>query len=69
MIHIYIFFRFQEECRRASLEQLHLTTVVEASEAKNRDEMLKNEIAQLKEKLKEETEHSYNLALKVSKIY
>lgn len=56
----------EEEIRRTSLEKLHLSTVVEASEAKNRDESLKQEIDQLNEKLKEESEHSYNLALRLA---
>lgn len=54
---------------RASLEKVHLATVLEASEAKTRDKSLKDEISHLNNLLKEECERSYSLALQVYTLY
>ncbi|KFM71578.1 hypothetical protein X975_02584, partial [Stegodyphus mimosarum] len=56
----------EEQSLRSSLEQIHLSTVLEASEAKSRDLSLKEEIEHLKNLLKEESERSYALALQVA---
>ncbi|GIY78182.1 uncharacterized protein CDAR_226481 [Caerostris darwini] len=56
----------EEQSKLASLEQVHLNTIIEASEAKSRDESFKEEIEHLNQLLKEEREHSYSVALQLS---
>ncbi|GFQ97320.1 uncharacterized protein TNCT_509171 [Trichonephila clavata] len=56
----------EEESKLASLEQVHLNTILEASEAKSKDQSLKEEIEHLNRLLKEEKEYSYNLAQQLS---
>lgn len=56
----------EEQSLRASLEQVHLSTVLETAEAKSRDASLKEEIERLGTVYKEENQHSLKLALQLS---
>ncbi|GFY79083.1 uncharacterized protein TNIN_159991 [Trichonephila inaurata madagascariensis] len=56
----------EEESKLASLEQVHLNTILEASEAKSKDQSLKEEIEHLNRLLKEEKEYSYTLSQQLS---
>ncbi|GFT67569.1 uncharacterized protein NPIL_137321 [Nephila pilipes] len=56
----------EEESKLASLEQVHLNTILEASEAKSKDTSLKEEIENLNRLLREEKDYGYNLAQQLS---
>ncbi|KAG8181722.1 hypothetical protein JTE90_028261 [Oedothorax gibbosus] len=56
----------EEQSRLSALEQVHLNTILESSEAKSRDMSLKEEIEGLKNLLKNEQERTYNLSHQVS---
>ncbi|CAL1266089.1 unnamed protein product [Larinioides sclopetarius] len=52
----------EEQGKLASLEQVHLNTILETSEAKSKEQCLKEEVEHLNQFLKEEKDHSYSLA-------